>query len=92
MACIITAQNALNDYPYSNKREAFSILIMKSKYELAKMSVPSKQYQRFEDAEDECYGFLNEYPDSKMRTEAKDYIAECKQFLSTHKNINPLAD
>ncbi len=92
MACIITAQNALNDYPYSNKRKEFSVLIMKSKYELAKMSVPSKQYQRYEDAEDECYGFINEYPDSKLRTTAQDYIAKCKQFLSTHKNINPLSD
>jgi outer membrane protein assembly factor BamD len=79
-ACIVTAQNALNDYPYSNKREDFSILIMKSKFELAKMSIPSKQYQRFEDAEDECYGFLNEYPDSKLRVEAQDYISKCKGF------------
>ncbi|MCH3993643.1 MAG: outer membrane protein assembly factor BamD [Prevotella sp.] len=91
-ACIVTAQNALNDYPYSNKREDFSILIMKSKFELAKMSVPSKQYQRFEDAEDECYGFLNEYPDSKLRVEAQDYISKCKDFLSTHKESNPLQD
>lgn len=34
-ACIVTSQNALNDYPYSNLREDFAILIMKSKYELA---------------------------------------------------------
>ncbi len=64
-ACIVTAQNALKDYPYSNKREEFTTLIMKSKYELAKMSVESKQLERYQDAEDECYGFINEYPDSK---------------------------
>ena len=40
----------------------FSILIMKSKYELAQMSVESKKLQRYQDAEDECYGFINEYP------------------------------
>ena len=34
-ACIITAQNALKDYPYSAMREDFALLIMKSKYELA---------------------------------------------------------
>ena len=43
-ACIITAQNALNDYPYSNLREDFAILVMKSKFELAQMSVESKSY------------------------------------------------
>lgn len=55
-ACIVTAQNALKDYPYSNRREEFASLVMKSKYELAKMSVESKQLERYQDAEDECYG------------------------------------
>ena len=36
-ACVITSQNALKDYPYSDNREEFATLIMKSKFELAKM-------------------------------------------------------
>ena len=83
-ACIVTAQNALKDYPYSNKREEFSILIMKGKYELAKMSVESKQLERYQDAEDECYGFINEYPDSKERATAEKFIAKCKEFEKAH--------
>ena len=83
-ACIVTAQNALRDYPYSNKREEFSILIMKGKYELAKMSVESKQLERYQDAEDECYGFINEYPDSKERATAEKFIAKCKEFEKAH--------
>ena len=83
-ACIVTAQNALKDYPYSNKREEFAILIMKGKYELAKMSVESKQLERYQDAEDECYGFINEYPDSKERATAEKFIAKCKEFEKAH--------
>ena len=83
-ACIVTAQNALKDYPYSNKREEFAILVMKGKYELAKMSVESKQLERYQDAEDECYGFINEYPDSKERATAEKYIAKCKEFEKEH--------
>lgn len=83
-ACIVTAQNALKDYPYSNKREEFATLIMKSKYELAKMSVESKQLERYQDAEDECYGFINEYPDSKERATAEKYIEKCKAFEKAH--------
>ena len=79
-ACIITAQNALNDFPYSSLREDFSVLVMKSKYELAQMSVEEKRMQRFQDAEDECYGFINEYPDSKERATAEKYIAKCKEI------------
>ena len=79
-ACIITAQNALNDYPYSDLRENFAILVMKSKFELAQMSVEEKKVQRFQDAEDECYGFINEYPESKERKTAEEYIKKCKQI------------
>lgn len=43
-ACIVTAQNALKDYPYSNRREEFASLIMKGKYELAKMSVEKSSW------------------------------------------------
>lgn len=74
------AQNALNDYPYSPLREDFAVLVMKSKYELAQMSVESKKLNRYQDAEDECYGFINEFPESKERATAEKYIEKCKQY------------
>ena len=79
-ACIVTAQNALKDYPYSKLREKFSLLVMKSKFELAQQSVEEKKLERFQDAEDECYGFLNEYPDSKDKVTAEKFITKCKAF------------
>ena len=93
-ACIVTAQNALKDYPYSNRREEFASLVMKSKYELAKMSVESKQLERYQDAEDECYGFINEYPESKERTLAEKYIEKCKEYEKAHPedSLEKLAD
>ena len=77
--CIITAQNALKDYPYTSMREKFALLIMKSKYELAQQSIEEKKFERFQDAEDECYGFINEYPDSKSKSLAEKYISKCKE-------------
>jgi len=78
-ACIVTAQNALKDYPYTSHREEFSALIMKSKFELAEQSIEAKKMERYQDAEDECFGFLNEYPDSKECDTAKKYIEKCKR-------------
>ncbi len=80
-ACIITAQNALKDYPYTSMREDFAKLVMKSKFELAQQSVDEKKMDRYRDAEDECYGFINEYPDSKDRTLAEKYIETCKKYV-----------
>ena len=56
---------------------------MKSKFELAERSVDSKKLDRFRDAEDECYGFINEYPDSKERATAEKYIEICKKVTGT---------
>ena len=79
-SCIITAQNALKAYPYTSMREKFSILIMKSKYELANNSSEEKRVERFREAEDECYGFLNEFPESSECKTAEKYIARCKKI------------
>ncbi len=79
-ACIITAENALKTYPFTKLRENFSLLIMKSKFHLAENSSDEKRLDRYRDAEDECYGFLNEFPDSKDRTVAERYITKCKKI------------
>ena len=78
-SCIIVAQNALKTFPYTNLREDFSVLIMKSKFELAENSSEEKKLERYRDAEDECYGFINEYPNSKNRPTAERFIAKCKK-------------
>ncbi|MBO4812258.1 MAG: outer membrane protein assembly factor BamD [Prevotella sp.] len=81
IASIITAQNALKDYPYSKWREDFSVIVMKSKFELAENSSTDKRLERYRDAEDECYGFINEFPDSKNVTMAQKFIAKCKKVV-----------
>jgi outer membrane protein assembly factor BamD len=78
-ACIITAQNALKAYPYTSLREDFALLIMKSKFELAENSSEERRVERYRDAEDECYGFLNEFPESKDVKTAEKYISRCKK-------------
>ena len=79
-SCIITAENALKTYPFTHLRENFALLIMKSKFQLAENSSEEKRMERYRDAEDECYGFLNEFPDSKETSTAQRYIAKCKKY------------
>ena len=79
-SCIITAQNALKTYPYTDMREKFSILIMKSKFELAENSSHEKRVERYRDAEDECYGFLTEFPESAECRTAEKLIVKCKKI------------
>lgn len=81
-ACIITAQNALKTYPFTDLRENFSLLIMKSRFELAENSSDEKRVERYREAEDECYAFINEFPDSESCRLAQKYIEKCKKFTN----------
>lgn len=70
-SCIITAKNALKDYPYSKYREDFEMLILKAKFQEAKNSIAEKSEERYRDVIDEYYSFINTYPESKNLSEAK---------------------
>ena len=76
---IITAQNTLKNYPYCSLREDFMLLIMKSKFQLAENSSDEKRLDRYRDAEDECYGFINEFPESKNVALAEKYNMDYKK-------------
>ena len=60
LSCVITAQNALKDYPYTDYREDLSILILRAKYEMAVNSVEDKKMDRYRETVDEYYAFKNE--------------------------------
>lgn len=80
-SCVITAQNALKDYPYTNLREDLSILILRAKYELAVYSVEERKQERNREAVDEYYAFKNEFPESKYLKEAERIFSKSQAEL-----------
>lgn len=70
-SAIIVSQNALKTYPYSKYKEDFEMLILKSKYQIARQSVDERRNERYKDVIDEYYSFINNYPESKHRKEAE---------------------
>lgn len=80
-ACVVTAENALKDFPYatSERREALSLLILQSKYQLARKSVEEKRVERYRDTIDEYYSFVNDFPESR-------HIAEAKRIFKNAEN------
>ena len=69
-SAVITAQNAIKEYPYSKYKEELEMLVLRSRFKEASESVPEKKVERFRTVIDEYYSFINDYPDSKMRKEA----------------------
>ena len=86
-ACIVTSESALRDYPYAStaRREEFSIMILRAKYHLAVQSVESKRMERYRDAADEYYGFLNEYPETKYKKEVERIFSQVDKILKNSK-------
>ena len=82
-ACIITAENALRDYPYAKaeRREQFMMLVLRSRYHLAVQSVEEKRLERFRQTIDEYYGFANEFPESKFLKEAQGYLTRSQKAI-----------
>ena len=82
LACIITVDNALRDYPYSRYREEFIFLKIKSKYELALASIEDRLQGRYRDVVDEYYNYTNEFPDGK-------YTRQIQRFFDySNRQIN----
>lgn len=82
-ACIITAENAIKDYPYTSRREDFSILILRAKFKLAQFSIEQRKAERYHNAIDEYYGFVTEYPESKYMGEAKELYLKASKYVET---------
>ena len=82
-ACILTAENAIKDYPYTSRREEFAILILRAKFALAQLSVEEKKEERYHNAIDEYYGFVTEYPESKYLKEAQDLFDKARKYVTT---------
>jgi outer membrane protein assembly factor BamD len=80
-SCVICAQNALKDYPYTKYREELSLLVVKAKYEEAVHSVHDKKADRYRDAVDECYAFKNEYPESTNIKNVDELLMKSEEAL-----------
>ena len=81
LSCIVTAQNALKDYPYTKMREDLSILVLRAKYDMAKASVEEKKEERMRETIDEYYSFKNEFPDSKYTKEVESIYKDANKYV-----------
>lgn len=68
-SCVMTAQTAVQTFPFSKYREDFMYYIFKSKYEMAIQSVEEKQEFRYRDVIDEYYNYTTEFPEGKYTKE-----------------------
>jgi outer membrane protein assembly factor BamD len=64
----------LNSYPESLKGDEYKLMIIRSYYRYAELSVEEKKQERFEQVVDEVNDFVDRFPDSKLRKDAEDFL------------------
>ena len=69
----ISYADLLNDYPESIHGDEYKLMIIKSYYQFAKLSIPDKQEERFQKVVTEYNDFADRYPESKLIKEAQEY-------------------
>ena len=82
-SCVITADNALRDYPYSKYREDLIFLKIRSKYELAVVSVEDRLQGRYRDVVDEYYNYKNEFPEGKYMKQVQKFFDYANSQITT---------
>jgi len=85
-AAAVTFASVLNTYPESNKSEEYKLMIIKSYFRYAELSVEEKKVERFEKAIEECNDFRDRFPQSRLTNEVLDYLNRSQNNLKIYSN------
>lgn len=80
-AAVIALGNSLSDYPSTKYREEIKYLLFKSKFLLGMNSIDEKKRERLNDARDEYFTFVDEFPDSKYTREVNRDFKQLSHIL-----------
>jgi len=64
----------LNSYPESVKADEYKLMIIRSYFRYAELSIEEKKPERFEQVINECRDFVDRFPESKLRKEAEHFL------------------
>jgi outer membrane protein assembly factor BamD len=89
----IAFNSLLNNYSESVKGEQYKLMVVKSFYKFAKLSVIEKQQERFEKVIIEYLDFADRYPESKLLKDAEQYSNLSKNNIKefTNEQTSPSA-
>jgi outer membrane protein assembly factor BamD len=76
----------MNNFPESEKAEDYKLMIIKSYYKFADLSVEERKVERFEQVITECNDFVDRFPDSKLKKEVENYLNLSQNKIKTLNN------
>lgn len=90
-SAVVALDNVIKDFPSSSYVDECAYLRIVSQYEYAKISIESKQKERFQAAIDIYYNFVDKYPESKYLKAAESTYEQINVALAQLENPEKIA-
>ena len=65
----------LGNFPDAQKGDEYKLMVIKSYFRFAELSIDERKAERFEQVISECNDFVDRFPDSKLVKEVENYIS-----------------
>lgn len=85
-AAAISFSSLSENFPDSKKSDEYKLLVIKSYYKYAEMSIPEKQLERYEKTILECNDFMERFKESTLISEAENYKNLSNNFIKNLKH------
>ena len=82
----VALNSLMNSYPDSEKSDEYKLLIIRSDFQYAELSIIEKQEDRFETVVTQCNEFMDRFPESKLKGSVQEYLTSAQNNLKTLKN------
>lgn len=82
----IAFTNLMNTFPDSEKSDEYKLLVIKSYFQYASMSIEEKKQERFEQVITECNDFIDRFPESKLIKETERYLSLSQNNIKALQN------
>ena len=68
-------QDTLQYFPDAEKADEYKLMVIKSYFKFAELSIEERKAERYEQVITECNDFVDRFPDSKLVKEVERYIS-----------------
>ncbi len=80
-SAVITARQALKNYPFSKYAEEYQMVILRARFEYAENSTLQMQPERYRMVLDEYFNYKNSFPEGKHTKEAEKYYKKSQSMI-----------
>jgi outer membrane protein assembly factor BamD len=76
----------MNNYPESDKSDAYKLRIIRSYYQYASLSIDERKGERYEQVVTECNDFIDRFPNSPLKKDVEDFLNSSQTNIKAIKN------